>query len=250
MLIVQGAHLCLRSACCLCDIPDHRTRHGHLPGCALVSNWADQGALAWQQLVASAAGLLPHRKNLLPRRSNFSGIPLGLACRFPASMAEHSSPLLPCTDVKYSAMNIGGILLGLAGSVTYSAVSYIESGKAAARSAKVRGMESSGDGWARLVWKWISEHSWSNDRLAVRIAFFLLPASPVNPFCLLPCLWTQARESPPNSLMPPQRHAARTGGSSSAGDEQPLAAGGGFAVLSSGTLSPRKGDLGQARSSL
>lgn len=161
--------MCLRSACCLCDIPDHRTRHGHLPGCALVSNWADQGALAWQQLVASAAGLLPHRNNLLPRRSNFSGIPLGLACRFPASMAAHSSPLLPCTDVKYSAMNIGGILLGLAGSVTYSAVSYIESGKAAARSAKVRGMESSGDGWAGLVWKWISEHSWSNDKAALRL---------------------------------------------------------------------------------
>ena len=49
-------------------------------------------------------------------------------------MAEHSSPLLPCTDVKYSAMNIGGILLGLVGSVTYSAVSYLESRAAAARS--------------------------------------------------------------------------------------------------------------------
>lgn len=43
----------------------------------------------------------------------------------------------PTADVKYSALNICGILLGLAGSVTYSAVSYIESSTAAARNAKV-----------------------------------------------------------------------------------------------------------------
>ena len=36
-----------------------------------------------------------------------------------------------------SPLNICGILLGLAGSVTYSAVSYIESSTAAARNAKV-----------------------------------------------------------------------------------------------------------------
>lgn len=39
--------------------------------------------------------------------------------------------------MKYSALNIGGILLGLAGSVTYSAVSYLESSASAARSAMV-----------------------------------------------------------------------------------------------------------------
>lgn len=50
---------------------------------------------------------------------------------------------------------------------------------------------------------------------------------------------SQARESPPNSLLP-QRHAGRTGGSSG-GEEHPLAAGSAFATLTSGTLSPRKG---------
>lgn len=50
-------------------------------------------------------------------------------------------------DVKYSAMNIGGILLGLAGSVTYSAVSYLESraaSTAAAGSAKAGGAKAGG----------------------------------------------------------------------------------------------------------
>lgn len=40
-------------------------------------------------------------------------------------------------DVKYSALNVGGILLGLVGSVTYSAVSYIESSTPTANMAKV-----------------------------------------------------------------------------------------------------------------
>lgn len=58
---------------------------------------------------------------------------------------------------------------------------------------------------------------------------------------LVPFAWPQARESPPNSLLP-QRHTARTGGGSSSGEEQqPLTAGSAFAVLTSGTLSPRKG---------
>ncbi|KAI7842780.1 hypothetical protein COHA_003526 [Chlorella ohadii] len=86
-------------------------------------------------------------------------------------------------DVKYSAMNIGGILLGLAGSVTYSAVSYLESrapSTAAAGSVKAGGAKAGG---AKA---------------------------------------NKAQETPHIPLLP-QKHAEHTGGSSNGSDAQPQA---------------------------
>lgn len=44
--------------------------------------------------------------------------------------------VLPPSDVKYSSLNVAGIALGLVGSITYSAVSYLESASAKAPKAR------------------------------------------------------------------------------------------------------------------
>lgn len=49
--------------------------------------------------------------------------------------ATFSPAPLPA-DVKYSSLNVAGIALGLVGSVTYSAVSYLESASAKAPKAR------------------------------------------------------------------------------------------------------------------